>query len=93
MHEPKNYRAIMVSSTFTDLTDHRQKVIEAIQKLGFKANVMEHDGARADVDVVENSSLKMVRNSAAYVGVISRKYGQTPFCSQQKSRSIVNHRA
>jgi tetratricopeptide (TPR) repeat protein len=76
-HEPKNYRAIMVSSTFTDLEAHRQKVIEAIQKFGPKANVMEHDGARARVNVIE-SSLNMVRDSAAYVGVISRKYGQAP---------------
>src|SRR5215468_11021728 len=81
-HKPKSYRAIMVSSTCTDRQEHRQEVIAAIQKLGWKANVMEHDGARADADVIE-SSLKMVRDSAAYVGVISRKYGQTPFDPRQ----------
>ena len=78
LREPKSYQAIMVSSTFTDLEEHRQKVIKAIDTLGYRANVMENDGARADVDVIE-SSLKMVRDSAAYVGVISLKYGQTPF--------------
>lgn len=77
MDEPKSYLGIMVSSTFSDLKEHRQKVIESIQKHGFKANVMEHDGARADVDVID-SSLNMVRDSAAYISVISRKYGQTP---------------
>ena len=82
LHEPKSYQAIMVSSTFTDLKEHRQKVIEAIHKFGCKANVMEHDGPRADVDVID-SSLKMVRDSAAYVGVISLKYGQTPFDPQR----------
>src|SRR5262249_26066676 len=70
LDEPKSYQAIMVSSTFTDLKDHRQQVIRAIEALGYRANVMEHDGARADADVIE-SSLQFVRDSAAYVGVIS----------------------
>jgi hypothetical protein len=72
----------MVSSTFTDLKDHRHQVIEAIERLGYRANVMEYDGARADVDVIE-SSWEFVRDSAAYVGVISRKYGQTPCCPSE----------
>ncbi|UYO49836.1 tetratricopeptide repeat protein [Rhodopseudomonas palustris] len=79
MHEPKSYRGIMVSSTFTDLTEHRAKVIDAIERLGFRANVMETSGARADADVID-ASLNMVRDSVAYVGVISHKYGQTPYC-------------
>jgi hypothetical protein len=68
----------MVSSTFTDLKNHRQKVIDAIGKYGYMPSVMEWNGARADTDVIR-SSLTMVRDSAAYVGVISHKYGQTPF--------------
>jgi hypothetical protein len=67
----------MLSSTFTDLKEHRRKAIEAIDKLGYVSKVMERSGARAGVDVIE-SSLNMVRDSAAYVGVISFKYGQTP---------------
>jgi Tfp pilus assembly protein PilF len=82
LHEPKTYQGIMVSSTFTDLEEHRQKVIKAIETLGCKANVMENDGARADADVID-SSLNMVRDSVAYVGVISLKYGQTPFDSER----------
>jgi hypothetical protein len=78
LHQPKTYQGIMVSSTFTDLEEHRQQVIKAIESLGCRANVMEHDGARAGVDVID-SSLNMVRDSAAYVGVISLKYGQIPF--------------
>jgi hypothetical protein len=76
--EPKNYRAIMLSSTLTDLSEHRQRAIEAISKLDYVPKVMEHTGARADDDVIE-SSLNMVRDSTAYVGVISPKYGQTSF--------------
>lgn len=74
---PKSYTSIMVSSTFTDLVEHRQEVIDAIQRLGFHAEVMEHSGANAAADVID-TSLQMVRNCSAYVLVISHKYGQTP---------------
>ncbi len=78
MNEPKAYKAIMLSSTFTDLKEHRQRATKAIEKFGYRANVMEYDGARADANVIE-SSLKMVRDSVGYICVISLKYGQTPF--------------
>lgn len=77
----------MVSSTFTDLKTHRQKVIDAIHALGLKANVMEHQGARSDLDVLD-SSLEMVRDAAAYVGVISRKYGQIPVCPKRNPKGL-----
>ena len=41
---------------------------------------MENDSAKPDVDVID-SSLQMVRDASAYVGVISYKYGQIPECS------------
>lgn len=75
--EPKLFSAIMVSSTFTDLEAHRREVIDAIHRFGFHANVMEYSGARSDADVIE-TSLRMVRESAAYLCVIGHKYGQTP---------------
>jgi tetratricopeptide (TPR) repeat protein len=82
LNEPKAYRAIMLSSTFTDLREHRERATKAIEKFGYRANVMEHDGARADTDVIE-SSLNMVRDSAGYICVISFKYGQTPSCAER----------
>jgi len=78
LNKPKDYKAIMVSSTFTDLKEHRQQAIEAIQKLGYMPRVMEYSGAQAEADVID-TSLAMVREAAAYVGVISLKYGQTPY--------------
>jgi hypothetical protein len=87
LDEPKSYRAIMVSSTFTDIESHRQQVIQAIHDHGYRANVMEHDGARADADVID-ASLRMVRDSAAYVGVITHKYGQTPFCPDRNPNRL-----
>ena len=77
MNQPKDYKAIMLSSTFTDLKEHRQRAIEAISKLGYMPKVMEHSGAQAEANVIY-TSLAMVRDAAAYIGVISLKYGQTP---------------
>ncbi len=71
----------MVSSTFTDLQEHRAALIDSINSHKLHPNVMENDSARL-VDVIE-SSLQMVRDSAAYIGVISLKYGQTPECPKR----------
>src|SRR6185503_19944577 len=77
-HQPRPVPQVMVSSTFTDLQEHRAALIDAIHAHRLHANVMENDSARL-VDVID-SSLQMVRDSAAYIGVISLKYGQTPEC-------------
>ena len=68
----------MLSSTFTDLSEHRKRAIDAISKLGYVPRVMEHSGAQAETDVID-TSLAMVRDAAAYVGLIGQKYGQTPY--------------
>lgn len=73
---PLQYQGVMVSSTFTDLKDHRAALIKAIDKLGLKPVVMESDAAKP-VDVID-SSLQMVSDCSAYIAVISHKYGQTP---------------
>ena len=72
---PRAVPQVMVSSTFTDLKKHRAALISAINAHGLHPKVMD-DSARL-VDVIE-SSLQMVRESAAYILVISKKYGQTP---------------
>lgn len=77
---PKIYKGVMVSSTFTDLSHHRIVLIEAINSQSLKAIAMEYDSAKPAVDIIE-SSLNMVKNSAAYIGVISHKYGQIPICN------------
>ena len=73
---PKSFEGIMVSSTFSDLKAHRQEVIDAISRLGFHPEVMEHSGA-STADVI-TKSLQMVRDCSVYVLIISHKYGQTP---------------
>ena len=76
---PRQYRGVMISSTFTDLEQHRAALIDAIKGQGLADVAMENDSAKPDVDVID-SSLRMVRDASAYIGVISRKYGQTPEC-------------
>lgn len=73
---PKSFQGIMLSSTFTDLVEHRLRAKRAIEKLGFHAVGMESGGAQA-ADVIA-VSLGYVRQSAAYIGIITKKYGQTP---------------
>lgn len=75
---PRKYPGVMVSSTFTDLDQHRVALIEAINGQGLHEVAMENDSAKL-VDVID-SSLQMVQDGAAYIGVISHKYGQTPPC-------------
>jgi Domain of unknown function (DUF4062) len=75
-YEPAVFKGVMVSSTFTDLAEHRKVLMQAIDSRDLKPIGMEHDSAKL-IDVIE-SSLGMVRKAAAYIGVISHKYGQTP---------------
>jgi hypothetical protein len=83
---PRDFKGVMVSSTFTDLKEHRAALIEAINAHGFHPNVMEYDSARL-VDVID-SSLNMVRESAAYILIISQKYGQIPDCPKRNPDNI-----
>ena len=86
-HDPKLFEGVMVSSTFTDLIEHRQALIRAIDSHDLKPVVMENDTARVDGDVLD-SSLRMVREASAYVGVISHKYGQIPDCAERNPDAL-----
>jgi tetratricopeptide (TPR) repeat protein len=84
--QPRLIPPVMVSSTFTDLQAHRAALIDALHSHGLFPHVMENDSARLR-DVVE-SSLGKVRESAAYIGVISRKYGQIPPCAERNPGTL-----
>ncbi len=77
----------MVSSTFEDLSEHRSALIKAIKGHGLTDVAMENDSAKAGVDLID-SSLQMVRDSAAYVGIISHKYGQIPECPIRNPKNL-----
>ena len=83
---PRRFDGVMVSSTFTDLEKHRQALIRAIKANDYIERAMEIGAAKA-VDVIE-SSLQMVREAAAYAGVISHKYGQVPECAERNPNGL-----
>jgi len=82
---PRPVPQVMVSSTYTDLKEHRAALIEAINAQGLHPRVMAHDSAGL-ADVID-SSLQMVRDSAAYILIVSRKYGQTPECPRRNPQA------
>lgn len=84
---PRNIMQVMASSTFLDLQKHRLSLISAINKHKYHPNVMEYDDARAAADVIA-SSLQMVADSAAYILIIGRKYGQTPECPTRNPDNV-----
>ncbi|MBC8029396.1 MAG: DUF4062 domain-containing protein [Pyrinomonadaceae bacterium] len=68
---------VMVSSTYTDLTAHREAVCDSLLRLGFFPVGMEYDSAKAGKDVIA-SSLEMVARAQAYIGIIGHRYGAVP---------------
>jgi len=62
-------------------------LIKAIKGQGLTDVAMENDTAKAGVDLID-SSLQMVRDSAAYVGIISHKYGQIPKCPIRNPKNL-----
>src|ERR1041385_630140 len=83
---PRNYPGVTISSTFTDLEVHRAALIKVIKANGMTDVAMENDSAKL-LDVID-SSLQMVRDGAAYIGIISKTYGQIPECSRRKPNTL-----
>jgi tetratricopeptide (TPR) repeat protein len=84
--QPRHIPQVMISSTFTDLKEHRAALIDVLNKHDLHPHVMEYDDARL-IDVID-SSLQMVRHSAAYICVIGFKYGQTPEDSDRNANRV-----
>ena len=63
---PRQYQGVVISSTFTDLEQHRAALVKAIKGQGLSDVAMENDSAKPDVDVID-SSLQMVADAAAYI--------------------------
>jgi len=76
---PRQYQGVMVSSTFTDLKQHRVALMDALRKEELFAIGMEEYVPIPGDDVI-SSSLNMVRKGSAYIGLISHRYGQAPEC-------------
>src|SRR5260370_18810983 len=67
----------MGSSPCRHLEHHRAAVMRAIEGQGLHAVAMEHDAALPDGTVI-GSSLRKVRDAAAYIGIIGDSYGNIP---------------
>jgi hypothetical protein len=75
--EQKAIYSVMVSSTYTELAEHRQALREAMPGLRLLPVAMEYDAALPNHDLID-ASLAKVDESDAYVGLISYRYGQRP---------------
>jgi hypothetical protein len=72
-------RRIMLSSTFRNLKEHREAVLDAMPSYDFLPVAMEYDAALPEEDLI-SASLKKVEETDAYVGIIGNLYGQRPVC-------------
>jgi len=70
----KDYKGLMVSSTFSDISELRKIILDLLPRYGFFPIAMENDSAK-DEDVID-SSLRMVKDSTVYFGIITHKYGK-----------------
>jgi hypothetical protein len=77
--EKKTTYSVMVSSTYTELVDHRRAVTEAMLSQRLFPIRMEDDAALPDQDLID-ASLAKVDEADAYVGLIGYRYGQQPEC-------------
>lgn len=84
--EPKKYDGVMVSSTFKEMEHYRDALIKAIDGQKLHAVAMEKDTAKID-DII-TSSLEMVADAAAYIGIIGHKYGQIPPCPRRNPNQL-----
>jgi tetratricopeptide (TPR) repeat protein len=74
---------VMLSSTFRDLTAHRDAVLAAMPSYDLLPVAMEFDAALSADDLI-SASLKKVEESDAYVGIIGYyRYGQTTPCPER----------
>jgi putative nucleotidyltransferase with HDIG domain len=64
---------VFLCSTFTDLTDERKSVLEAIRRVQLQHDSMEFFGARAKVPI--KTCLEEVRKSDVLVVILGHRYG------------------
>ncbi|MFD9699746.1 DUF4062 domain-containing protein [Lentzea sp. NPDC059081] len=90
MPAPRQYPGVMVSSTFADLRDHRSALMSALQGQQLFPVAMESDSA-LPAGTVLDSSLRKVREAAAYVGIVSHRYGAVPVCEANPDGLSLTH--
>ena len=84
---PRQFLGVMVSSTFTDFERHREALIAAVGGQALHPIAMEQDSALPEETVIE-SSLRKVREGAAYVGIIGMRYGEVPDSAEHNPEGL-----
>ena len=85
-HAPNQYPGVTISSTFKDLKEHRAALIKIIKGNCMTDVAMENDSAKLD-DII-GSSLQMVRDGSAYIGIVSHRYGNVPQCPDRNPNGL-----
>lgn len=73
---PKTIPFVMVSSTSADLEAHRDKTRDAILRVGWHPEMMEHDGAAPENAL--QRSLRYVDEADVYILILGFRYGSIP---------------
>src|SRR2546423_11602119 len=71
-----NIKKVMISSTASDLPEHRKEVLDACWRQGMFPLMMEHLPA-IDFEAIA-TSLKMVDEADIYLGIFAHRYGYVP---------------
>jgi hypothetical protein len=80
-------QSVIVSSTASDLPEHRKEVEDACLRQGMFPSMMEHLPA-SDADAIA-ASLKLVDEADIYVGVFAHRYGYVPKENNPRQISIT----
>jgi len=78
---------IYVSSTYSDLKEHRREVSLALRRLGHEDVAMEY--YRAEDERPLKKCLKDVASCDVYIGIFAFRYGHIPKKENSKGRSIT----
>lgn len=84
---PRQFLGVTVSSTFTDFERHREALIAAVSGQALHPIAMEQDSALPGETVIE-SSLRKVREGAAFVGIIGMRYGEVPDSAEHNPEGL-----
>ncbi len=87
--EPDSFFGVMVSSTFLDLSEHRKALMEELTKNKLFPICMEHYTLIPD-DTIIGSSIRMVRQGSAYIGLIGHRYGNIPNGSMNPNGNSIS---
>src|SRR5688572_14358006 len=78
---------VYVSSTYSDLTEHREHVYRALRQLGHDVRAMEDYVATDERPLAE--CLADVERCAVYVGIFAWRYGFVPQANNPARKSIT----